>query len=40
MVYARILTIRFLLGGMSSQGTGKMKTYRGNALGRSVFAAV
>ena len=28
MVYARILTIRFLLGGMKSHGTGKMKTYR------------
>ena len=28
MVYAKILTIRFLLGGMKSTGTGKMKTYR------------
>lgn len=28
MVYARILTIRFLLGGSASRGTGKMKTYR------------
>ena len=28
MVYARILTIRFLLGGSRSQSTGKFKTYR------------
>ena len=32
MVYARILTIRFLLGGMKSHGTGKMKP-TGNARG-------
>lgn len=28
MIYARILTIRFLLGGSATKGTGKMKTYR------------
>ncbi len=28
MIYARILTIRFLLGGSAAKGTGKMKTYR------------
>ena len=28
MIYAKILTIRFLLGGAYSEGTGKMKTYR------------
>lgn len=28
MVYARILTIRFLLGGSLAEGTGKFKTYR------------
>lgn len=28
MVYARILTIRFLLHGAASEGTGKFKTYR------------
>ena len=28
MIYARILTIRFLLHGASSAGTGKFKTYR------------
>lgn len=28
MIYARILTIRFLLGGAVSEGTGKYKTYR------------
>lgn len=28
MIYARILTIRFLLGGAVSSGTGKFKTYR------------
>ncbi|MGN8887130.1 DUF3786 domain-containing protein [Blautia sp. HCP28S3_G10] len=28
MIYARILTIRFLLGGALSEGTGKFKTYR------------
>lgn len=28
LVYARILTIRFLLGGSAVKGTGKMKTYR------------
>lgn len=28
MIYARILTIRFLLGGASVKGSGKMKTYR------------
>lgn len=28
MIYARILTIRFLLAGASSRGTGKYKTYR------------
>lgn len=28
MIYARILTIRFLLGGAATKGSGKMKTYR------------
>ena len=28
MIYARILTIRFLLGGAQAEGTGKFKTYR------------
>lgn len=28
MIYARILTIRFLLGGAATEGSGKMKTYR------------
>ena len=40
MVYARTLTIRFLLNGACAQGTGKFKTYQGNAVGRGVSPSV
>ena len=39
MVYARTLTIRFLLNGACAQGTGKFKTYR-DAVGRGVSPSV
>ncbi len=37
MVYARTLTIRFLLNGAASSGTGKFKTYREMPWGEVYF---
>ncbi len=39
MIYAKILTIRFLLNGVKSESTGKFKT-SGDAMGRSIFKTV